>query len=101
MRRSLILGVALAAALLAPGCAVRRAAFVIGPPPPPRYAVIGVAPGAGWVWAEGYWDLRGRNWVWAPGRWVRAPHPRAAWVSGRWVERGRGHWRFQRGHWRN
>jgi WXXGXW repeat (2 copies) len=68
-------------------------------PPPPRYGVMGVAPGPGYVWAEGFWDYRGGSYVWAPGRWMRPPHPRAVWVPGVWVSSGRGY-AFRRGHWR-
>jgi hypothetical protein len=28
-------------------------------PPAPRYRVIGVAPGPGYVWVNGYWGWRG------------------------------------------
>jgi len=68
-------------------------------PPPPRYAVVGVAPGPGFVWTEGFWDRRGGNWFWVQGRWARPPRARAVWVPGRWVDRG-GRYRFERGHWR-
>ena len=71
----------------------------IAPPPPPRYAVVGVAPGPGYVWTEGYWNLRGPRWVWAPGRWMRPPRYRAAWVPAYWAPRGRGYY-FVRGRWR-
>ena len=29
-------------------------------PPPPRYGVIGRAPGPGYVWTDGYWNWSGR-----------------------------------------
>jgi hypothetical protein len=70
-----------------------------GPPPPPRYGVIGVAPGPGYVWTDGFYDLRGGRWYWSPGRWVRPPRPRAVWVTPRWVQHGRGY-RFHAGRWR-
>jgi len=53
-------------------------------PPAPRYAVVGVAPGPGYVWTNGYWDWRGNNWAWAEGRWTRPPPPRAVWVAPEW-----------------
>jgi len=68
-------------------------------PPAPRYAVVGVAPGVGYVWTDGYWDRRGGNWAWVDGRWARPPHRGAAWVPGRWDEGRRGY-EFHRGHWR-
>jgi len=74
-------------------------AVVIVDPPAPRYGVVGVAPGPGFVWVEGFWDLRGGNWIWAPGRWVRPPHPGAVWVRSEWRHEG-AHWRYHRGYWR-
>jgi hypothetical protein len=70
-----------------------------GPPPPPRYGIAGVAPGAGYVWTEGYWDQRAGNWSWVGGRWVHPPRPRAVWVPGSWSQTHRG-WTFRRGYWR-
>jgi hypothetical protein len=82
------------------GCA-GNGGYVVryGPPPPPRYGVMGVAPGPGYVWADGYWDRRGGNWSWVGGRWTRPPRPRAVWVPGEWRSE-HGHYRFYRGHWR-
>jgi hypothetical protein len=82
------------------GCAAHDAYYArYDPPPPPRYGVIGVAPGRGYVWSEGYWDRRGGNWFWIGGSWMRPPRPRAVWVVPRWTQEGRG-WRFHRGYWR-
>ena len=87
--------VILAGSLLATtGCV----GYVVQGPPPPRYAVVGVAPGPQYVWADGYWDWRGA-WVWAPGRLVVRPRPYAVWAPARWERRGR-RWAFIRGHWR-
>ena len=74
--------------------------YRVGPPPPvPSYGYR-AAPGPGYVWADGYYDLRGgRNWAWVPGSYVRPPHPRAVWVSPRWEQRGRD-WHFHKGYWR-
>jgi hypothetical protein len=68
-------------------------------PPTPRYGIVGVAPGPGYVWTNGYWDWRGGRWAWMEGRWVRPPRPHAVWVSPEWRHEGRG-WRFHRGRWR-
>jgi|SRR5271157_1048808 len=68
-------------------------------PPPPRYGVIGYAPGPGYMWTEGYWNLSGGSWVWVTGRWVRPPHPHAVWVGPEWRREGRGY-RYYRGYWR-
>jgi hypothetical protein len=81
-------------------CAVNGAYVVhYGPTPPPRYAVIGVAPGPGFVWTEGFWDWRAGHWFWVDGRWLRPPRPRAVWVPGYWSQTHRG-WVLRRGYWR-
>lgn len=68
-------------------------------PPPPRYGVVGYAPGPGYVWADGYWNYSGGRWGWVGGNWVRPPRPRAVWVRPEWRHEGHG-WRFHRGYWR-
>ncbi len=68
-------------------------------PPAPRYRVIGVAPGPGYVWTDGYWDYRGHNWNWVEGRWVRPPRRGAVYVRPEWRHEGNGY-RFHRGYWR-
>jgi WXXGXW repeat (2 copies) len=89
----------LAGALLA-GCGQGYGAlYVRNGPPPPRYGVVGVAPGPGFVWTPGYWDWRSNNWFWVQGRWLRPPRRRAVWVAPEWRHEGRG-WRFHRGRWR-
>jgi hypothetical protein len=69
------------------------------PPPPLRYESIGVAPGPGYVWLNGYWGWRGNRYVWVPGYYARPPRHRAVWVEPRW-ERYNGRYRFREGHWR-
>lgn len=55
--------------------------YRVPPPPPPAYVGgYGVAPGPGYVWAVGFYDLRGSSWVWVRGRRVRPPRPYAVWV---------------------
>ena len=102
MKRLLLTGaLAMSAILAACGGGYGGSYYVrYGPPPAPRYGVVGYAPGPGYVWTDGYWDRRGSGWVWISGRWMRPPHRRAVWVPGAWREEGRGHWRFQRGYWR-
>jgi hypothetical protein len=68
-------------------------------PPPPRYGVVGVAPGPGYVWTNGYWGRRGSQWYWRDGRWARPPHRGARWEEPRWERDGHGY-RFHRGYWR-
>ncbi|MEO8595641.1 MAG: hypothetical protein ABI759_20145 [Candidatus Solibacter sp.] len=70
-----------------------------GPPPAPRYGMVGRAPGVGFVWTDGHWDRRNNNWAWVDGRWMRPLRGRAVWVPGSWHQRGQ-NWRFERGHWR-
>jgi hypothetical protein len=100
--RNILLSGVLAASSLLAGCASHAyvAAYVPGPPPAP-YVVgaVGYAPGPGYVWADGFWDLQGSRWVWAPGSWMRPPHRRAHWVAAHWVQRNHG-WRRVEGRWR-
>ena len=97
MKKFLATGLVMLGTLLT-GCAGTGIAVRYGPPPP-RYGVIGVAPRAGYVWTDGYWDWRGGNYVWVNGRWMRPPRAHAVWVSGGWVQ-GRHGYEFRRGHWR-
>jgi len=100
MKRRLLAGAAVLLGTIMSACAGSGALYVRTAPPPPRHAVVGYAPGPGWVWTDGYWDWRGNRWFWVDGRWMRPPHPRAVWVPGRWVETRHGRWAFQRGRWR-
>jgi hypothetical protein len=98
MKRKWMAGAFVIVSTLMTACA-GGAAVVVEGPPPPRYGAIGVAPGPGFVWADGFWDLRGSRWEWAPGHWVHPPRARAVWVGPEWRHEG-GHWRFHRGYWR-
>jgi hypothetical protein len=69
------------------------------PPPRPAMGYVGVAPGPGYIWTDGFWDLRGGKWYWSSGRWVLPPRAHAVWVAPRWESRG-GHYHFRQGHWR-
>ena len=87
-------------ALIGCGGGYYQAAYVVGPPPPPPvYGAMGYAPGPGFVWVDGFYDLRGGHWVWAGGHWGRPPRPGAVWVRAYWEPHGRGY-RFHRGYWR-
>lgn len=95
--RGLLTGALFAACVLT-GCA--GGAYVVAAgPPPPRYGVMGYAPGSGYVWTDGFYDLRGGRWVWVAGAWRRPPRPGRVWVSPVWVRAGHG-WRFHGGYWR-
>ncbi len=81
------------------GCAAHGSYYAsYGGPPPPRYAAVGVAPGPGYVWVQGFWDRSGSSWAWREGRWERPPHGHATWVPDRWQKHGKD-WRLQKGHW--
>ncbi len=66
------------------------------PPPPARHEVV-PAPRRGYIWAPGYWDLRGKKHVWRAGHWE---HQRAGfnYAEPRWVERNNV-WVLERGRW--
>lgn len=73
--------------------------YSYGAPPPPRYGVIGVAPGPGYLLVDGYWDRRGNSWGWVNGYWSRPPRGRSYWVRPEWRHEGN-RYRFHRGYWR-
>ncbi len=77
----------LAALLLAAGSAFAADVSVgirIGPPPPPRVVrVRPIAPGAGYMWVEGYWYPVGNHYKWHDGSWTRPPYESYRWVSPR------------------
>jgi hypothetical protein len=97
MKRNLLAATFVLAGAILTGCAGGYVA--VAGPPPPRYGVMGYAPGPGYVWTEGFYNLRGSAWVWTPGTWRRPPRAGAAWVSPAWHQQGRA-WRFHRGYWR-
>ena len=70
MKRTWLLAPVLAAfSMAACGGAVYYASV---PPPPLRAEYVGVAPGPGHVWVNGYWGWRGNAHVWVAGSWMRA-----------------------------
>ena len=71
----------------------------VGPPPMRAFGPVGVSPGPGWVWTDGYYDWAGGGWVWRPGRWQRPPRPGMSWRSPRY-QRHDGGYRVYRGGWR-
>jgi hypothetical protein len=103
MNKTILATSVLALALTAGGCAARvgyYGEYVSTPPPPPRREIIGVAPGPGFVWIEGYYAWRpAGGYYWVPGHWERPPRPRAHWVPGRWVRTRHG-WVWREGGWR-
>ncbi len=77
-----------------------RSGYVPPPPPAPYAGAFGYAPGPGYIWTDGFYDLRGGRWLWVQGQWVRPPRPNAVYVRPYWSPYGRGY-RFHRGYWRH
>ncbi len=99
MKKTIFAAATVLAGLVVTGCGPGYYSASFGPPPPPRYGVVGVAPGPGYVWMDGYYNRAGRSWVWVNGRWGRPPHGRSAYVHPEWRNE-HGSWRFHRGYWR-
>ena len=95
-----LLATVLLATLATSACGPPVYAYRAPPPPPPMLGVEGYAPGPGYVWIDGFYDLRGSTWVWSRGKWDRPPHPRAVWVRAYWEPHGHSY-RFHRGYWRH
>jgi hypothetical protein len=70
----------------------------VGPPPPMFWGPVGVPPGPGWVWIDGFYTWGGNNWMWQPGRWARPPHPGWVWRRPTYV-RTRNGFRMHQGRW--
>ncbi len=98
MKRTLGIAVILGGLSLA-GCAGGYAYYASMPPPPRRAEVRGVAPGAGFIWIDGYWGYSGGRYAWVPGYWGRPPRGRSRWEPGRWETR-HGRYEYRRGRWR-
>jgi len=99
MKKLLLMGTVLLGTILT-GCAP-GGGYVsarLGPPPPPRYGIIGVTPGPGYMWTDGYWEPRGGRWYWVGGSWRRPPRGRRHWVPNQWHQ-DRGRYRMRRGRW--
>jgi hypothetical protein len=100
MKRKILIGALALAGAVMTACAGGSGGYYARyGPPAPRYRVVGVAPGPGYVWTDGYWNLHNRRWTWVDGRWVRPPRHGATWVAPRWQQRGE-RWEFHRGYWR-
>lgn len=98
MKRNLLAATFVLAGTILTGCA-GGAYVVAASPPPPRYGVMGYAPGPGYVWTEGFYDLGARVGSGSRGAWRRPPRPGRAWVAPVWVRAGNS-WRLRSGYWR-
>ena len=95
----LVLGGTLAGCVVAPAQPVGYYGDVVQvAPPPPRVEVIGVAPGPGYVWLNGYWGWSGGRHTWVGGRWDQG-RPGQYWAPHAWGREGGG-WRMNGGGWR-
>jgi hypothetical protein len=101
LNQAVLAGVMLASSVLTACASQAYVAYRVPAPPPAPYVVgaVGYAPGPGFVWVDGFWDLRGGRWIWAGGEWRRPPRGHGVWVRSYWEPRGRS-WRFHRGYWR-
>jgi len=73
------------------------------PPPPPRQEiVVGVSPGADFVWVGGYWDGSPGHYAWVGGHWDRPPHGHGHnWSPPHWDKDRDGHYHQTKGEWRD
>jgi hypothetical protein len=96
--RQKLAAILLAGTLYAATASAAEVFVRVGPPPPVRMGIVGVAPSPNHVWVNGYQEWVGRRYVWHDGYWAPRPYPRAIWVEHRWVPR-RGGYVFVPGHW--
>jgi len=94
-----IAGLFLAAALFVSVASAVDVVIKLAPPRPVHIGAVGVAPGPGYVWIDGYHEYVGDHYVWHDGTWERPPHEHARWVAHRYVHRNGGYV-FVQGHWR-
>lgn len=100
MKAAILSAVLLGSLALLPACGGGYVSYAVAPPPAPYVAgPVGYAPGPGYVWVSGFWNLNGGRWNWVNGRWAVPPRPHAVWVADRWERHGN-NWRYRRGHWR-
>jgi WXXGXW repeat (2 copies) len=99
--KSHLIGVAIAAVMLAQGLVVQARPIVVRTPPPRARStrVVGRPPHRGWVWTPGYYRWSSGRYAWTRGRWVAPPRRGARWVSPRWRRSPRGY-TFVAGRWR-
>jgi hypothetical protein len=79
----------------AEGAVVVSAYPKVGPPPPPRDAIVN--PGPGQVWIPGRYEFRNGNYQWKSG-FLDKPRAGHRFNAGRWEEHN-GRWEFHEGGW--
>jgi hypothetical protein len=110
LRRINPLLVALGAGVVLSACAVAplpvyddgyadAAVYTTVAPPAPYVEPVPVAPFAGAIWIDGFWDWSGGRHVWRPGHYEH-PRPGFHYRSPAWSHGGDGRWMLQRGGWR-
>jgi hypothetical protein len=103
LKRTLAIAALAVGTSLVPSIAFARVDVGItvgGPPPPPRVVgPVGVAPGPGYVWTNGYWNWSGGTWVWVGGNWIVPPRGHHVWVEPSYHPY-QGHYHYHPGHWR-
>jgi hypothetical protein len=77
--------------------AVAQTVYYVDVAPPAPVAETMPAPREGYVWAPGYYTLRGNEYVWVAGHWIQA-RPGYRYVSPRWIE-DHGRWRYTDEQW--
>jgi hypothetical protein len=99
MKSAVLTGILLASSAMV-ACGGQYTAYAV-PAPPAPYVVgaVGYAPGPGYVWVDGFWNLNVGRWAWVNGRWAVPPRRHSIWEPDRWERHGNG-WRYHRGRWR-
>jgi hypothetical protein len=88
---------ALAASLSACVMVPTRHGYVAVAPPAPHVEVVGVAPGPGYFWIDGYWGWHGNRHAWVGGHWEKR-RPGYRWEPHAWQRDG-GRYRESPGRW--
>lgn len=89
---ALVLGATLAGCVVVPahrygGGGYYGGGYVAVAPPAPRVEVVGVAPGPGYFWIDGYWGWRGNRHYWNDGHWEQR-RPGYRWQPHSWQRDG-------------
>jgi hypothetical protein len=93
----LILLIVVMAAVPASSFGAVSVSITVAPPLLPVYSQPS-CPGAGYIWAPGYWAYGYYGYYWVPGTWVLAPFIGALWTPGYWGW-GSGAYLWHEGYW--